>query len=234
MAVDASFAAILGLGLLLGMKHALDADHVVAVSTIVSAYKRMSIRKLWRSSLIGAFWGLGHTLTLLLVGIAILIFKLTIPEEWALGFEFAVGAMLVILGLLVARRMIRERWHLHPHEHEGQTHLHWHSHKDITDHSHAHLKKSLLVGMVHGLAGSAALMLLVLATIKSVWQGILYILVFGVGSIGGMMFITTAISLPFLWAARLEKTQRAITALAGLASIALGLTIMYETLQALR
>ncbi len=229
MTVDASFAAILGLGLLLGMKHALDADHVVAVSTIVTEN-----RELWRSSLIGAFWGLGHTLTLLLVGIAILFFKLAIPEELALGFEFAVGAMLVLLGLLVARRIVRERWHLHSHEHKGQTHWHWHSHKDTTDHSHAHLKKSLLVGMVHGLAGSAALMLLVLATIQSAWQGILYILVFGAGSIGGMIFITTAISLPLLWAARLEGVRRAITALAGLTSIALGFTIMYETLQALR
>ncbi len=229
MTAETQFAAILGLGLLLGMKHALDADHVVAVSTIVTENRR-----LWRSSLIGAFWGLGHTLTLLLVGIAILIFKLSISEELALGFEFAVGVMLVILGLLVARKMVRERWHLHPHEHEGQTHLHWHSHKDTTDHSHAHLKKSFLVGMVHGLAGSAALMLLVLATIKSAWQGILYILVFGLGSIGGMIFITTAISLPFLWAARFERTQRALTALASLISIGLGLAVMYETLQALR
>ncbi len=214
----------------MGMKHALDADHVVAVSTIV-----VENRKLWRSSLIGAFWGLGHTLTLLLVGIAILFFKLAIPEKLALGFEFAVGVMLVILGLLVARRIMRHRWHLHPHEHEGQSHLHWHSHTDTPEHHHAHLSmKSLLVGMVHGLAGSAALMLLVLTTMKSVGQGILYILVFGAGSIGGMMLLTTAISLPFLWAARLEAAHRAITAVASLVSIGLGLTIMYETLQAFR
>jgi len=225
MAIEAPFAAILGLGLLLGMKHALDADHVVAVSTIVTEN-----RKLWRSSLIGAFWGLGHTLTLLLVGIVILIFKLAIPEKLALGFEFAAGAMLVLLGLLVARRMVRDLWHVHFHEHEGQAHLHWHSHKDAPGHDHVHLPmKSLLVGMVHGLAGSAALMLLILATIKSVWQGILYVLVFGLGSIGGMMLLTTAISLPFLWAARLEGARRAIAVLAGLTSIALGLTIMYET-----
>lgn len=227
MAIEAPFAAILGLGLLLGMKHALDADHVVAVSTIVAEN-----RKLWRSALIGAFWGLGHTLTLLLVGIAILIFKLTIPEKLALGFEFAVGVMLVILGLLVVRKMVHERWHLHIHEHEGQAHLHWHSHKGIPDHDHVHLPmRSLFVGMVHGLAGSAALMLLILATMKSVWQGILYILVFGLGSMGGMMLITMAISLPFLWAARLEEARRAITALAGLVSISLGIAIMYETLR---
>ncbi len=212
------------------MKHALDADHVVAVSTIV-----VENRKLWRSSLIGAFWGLGHTLTLLLVGVAILVGKLSIPERVALVFELAVGAMLVILGLLVARRMVRERWHLHPHTHEGHAHVHWHSHKDAADHEHAHLPmKSLVVGMVHGLAGSAALMLLVLATIKSVWEGIFYILVFGVGSIGGMMLLTTAISVPLLWAARLEKTQRAITVLVSVVSIGLGLAIMYETVKALR
>lgn len=229
MAIDASFASILGLGLLLGIKHALDADHVVAVSTVVAEN-----RKLWRSSLIGAFWGLGHTLTLLLVGIVILIFKLAIPERLALGFEFAVGVMLVVLGLLVARRVVRDRWHIHIHEHNGQTHLHGHSHKETTEHNHAHLPyKSLFVGMVHGLAGSAALMLLVLAAIKSVWQGILYILVFGVGSIGGMILITTAVSLPFLWATRLQGAHRAIATLAGLVSVGLGLAIMYENLQAL-
>jgi ABC-type nickel/cobalt efflux system permease component RcnA len=221
--METPFAAILGLGLLLGMKHALDADHVVAVSTIVTENRR-----LWRSALIGAFWGLGHTLTLLLVGIAILGLALTIPERVALSFEFAVGVMLVLLGLLVIRRMVRERWHLHAHEHQGQTHLHWHSHRDTAGHEHGHLPyKSLLVGMVHGLAGSAALMLLVLATIKSVWEGILYILVFGAGSIGGMMLITTVIGLPFIWAARLERVHRVITAAAGLVSIGLGLVTMY-------
>jgi sulfite exporter TauE/SafE len=205
------------------MKHALDADHVVAVSTIITENRR-----LWRSALIGAFWGLGHTLTLLLVGIAILGLALTIPERVALGFEFAVGVMLVLLGLLVVRRMVRERWHLHAHEHEGQPHLHWHSHRKTLGHDHVHLPyRSLFIGMVHGLAGSAALMLLVLATIKSVWEGILYILIFGAGSIAGMMLITTVIGLPFIWATRLEQVHRVITAAAGLVSIGLGLVTMY-------
>lgn len=225
MAAEAApFAAILGLGLLLGMKHALDADHVVAVSTIVTENRR-----LWHSSLIGAFWGLGHTFTLLLVGIAILVLKLSIPKRLALGFEFAVGIMLVILGLLVVRQLWRGRWHLHRHEHQQKTHLHWHSHQETPEHDHVHLPyRALFVGMVHGLAGSAALMLLVLATIPSVWQGVLYILVFGAGSIGGMMVITTAISLPFLWAARIEGARRAVTALAGVVSVSLGLAVMYE------
>jgi high-affinity nickel permease len=221
MAESSHLITLLGLGLLLGLKHALDADHVVAVSTIVS--QTGSLKK---SSFYGVIWGLGHTVTLLIAGGIILGFKLAMPDKMALGFEFLVGIVLVILGLDVIRRMIKEKIHVHAHDHSGISHTHFHSHGKRTTHSHAH--KSFIVGMVHGLAGSAALTLLVLSTVKSVFQGLMYILVFGAGSIAGMFIVSTIIGLPFVLAAKFEKMHTLIGFLAGTISIVLGIMIMYE------
>lgn len=213
--------SILGLGLLLGLKHALDADHVVAVSTITSQTK--SLKKAAR---IGAFWGLGHTTTLLVAGVIVLTFGLTIPRRIGLGFEFAVGIMLVVLGVRVLLRIRKDKIHVHRHEHDGDTHTHLHAHASTPTHSHNHM--SFAVGMVHGLAGSAALMLLVLATVRSLPLGILYIGIFGIGTMVGMAVVTALISLPFLAAARMRRLQTGLTCAAGLASIILGCTTMFE------
>ena len=179
---DPHTLTILGLGFVLGLRHALDADHLAALSTVLA--ERPTVQA---SATIGFFWGLGHTLMLLCVGIALLAFNLTIPETLASLFEFAVGVMLVGLGLLLARRMYREQWHLHAHDHEGHPHVHLHSHHLQPDHAHGHwyqgALRPLLIGMVHGLAGSAALMLIVLSTVTGIGQGIGYIVIFGIGSI---------------------------------------------------
>ncbi|NOZ64370.1 MAG: urease accessory protein UreH [Caldiserica bacterium] len=212
---------LLALGFVLGLKHALDADHVVAVSTIVSQVK--SIKK---SSLFGAIWGVGHTTTLLLVGLLILILKIAIPDKVASSFEFIVGIVLVVLGIDVLRKVIRDKIHFHKHQHGEVVHTHLHSHRKSFLHSHVH--KSFLVGVVHGLAGSAALMLLVLTTIKSVFLGALYILIFGVGSILGMLVIGGIISLPFLFTAKSDRVNSTVKILAGTISILLGITIMYK------
>ncbi len=212
---------LLALGFVLGLKHALDADHVVAVSTIVSQVK--SVRK---SSLFGAIWGVGHTTTLLLVGLLILILKIAIPERVASSFEFLVGIVLVVLGIDVLRKVARDKIHFHKHQHGGVVHAHLHSHAKSFLHSHVH--KSFLVGVVHGLAGSAALMLLVLTTIKSVFLGVLYILIFGVGSILGMLVIGGIISLPFFFTAKSDRMNSTVKILAGAISILLGITIMYK------
>ena len=212
---------LLGLGFILGLKHALDADHVVAVSTVVSQTKSLK-----QSSLFGAIWGVGHTFTLLLVGLAILGFKLTIPYGLALSFEFLVGIALVILGLGVLWTVIKAKVHLHKHKHGGVIHTHFHSHKKTPLHSHTH--KSFLVGMIHGLAGSAALMLLVLTTVSSIVQGLLYILVFGIGSILGMLMVSTVIGLPFVLTSKFDKIHDTVKILSGAISIVLGFTIMYE------
>jgi high-affinity nickel permease len=213
--------SILGLGLLLGLKHALDADHVVAVSTITSQTK--SLKKAAR---IGAFWGLGHTTTLLAAGTIVLALGVTIPRRIGLGFEFIVGIMLVVLGVRVLVRMKRDRLHIHRHEHGGDTHTHLHAHASTPTHQHSHM--SFAVGMVHGLAGSAALMLLVLATVRSLPLGILYILIFGVGTMVGMAVVTALISLPFIAAGRMQRMHTGLTLAAGLASIAIGCLTMAE------
>jgi len=214
-------ATLLGLGFVLGLKHALDADHVVAISTIVSHTKSLK-----KSSLFGAIWGVGHTTTLFLVGLAILIFKLTIPDKLALSFEFLVGIVLVVLGIDVLRKIIKEKTHWHRHQHGKVRHTHFHSHEALSSHNHLH--KSFIVGMVHGLAGSAALMLLVLTTVKSISQGLLYILVFGVGSILGMLLVSGVIGLSFLWTTRFDGLHNGVKVLTGSISIVLGFIIMYQ------
>lgn len=220
--MEPNLTIVLGLGLVLGMKHALDADHVAAVSTIVS--KSGSLMK---SSLVGLFWGLGHTATLFSVGLLLLLLKVSIPEKLALLAELAAGVMLVVLGLSLVRRLVRERLHCHFHSHGEGTHFHAHSHKDSVGHQHEH--KSLIVGMVHGLAGSAAVLLLALSAVRSVLLGIIYILFFGLGTVIGMTILTSIISLPFIFtASRLKKVNELISALAGVTSIALGFFIIYQ------
>ncbi len=219
------------LGFLLGVKHALDADHVVAISTIATEN-----RSLKRSCAVGFCWGLGHTAVLLVAGLAVLGLHLAIPHDVARLFEAGVGVMLVGLGLSVGWTLLRERLHVHAHTHDdGTGHLHLHSHLDGHEHTHLHRYrleyKSLAVGMVHGLAGSAALLLLVLSTVRSLTDGMLYILAFGVGSIGGMVLLGTVLSIPFaLTPARLVRTHMVLRAMAGLASVSLGGRILYEIL----
>ncbi len=221
--------ATLALGFLLGMEHALDADHVVAVSTMVSRH-----RSLARSSLVGICWGLGHTATLFLVGVLVILFKVRIPERLALSMEFAVGGVLVALGASVLWGFLRRRVHAHVHRHEREVHVHFHSHAGGEHHDHEHLSpgygRSVLVGMVHGLAGSAALMLLILATIRDPLVGLLYILVFGAGSILGMLGISGLLGVPFvLTAERFAGIHRTLRMAAGTASIAYGAWIMVST-----
>lgn len=223
---ETSFLTLLSLGFLLGLRHATDADHIAAVTTVLARHP--SVRA---SGFIGFFWGMGHTLVLLLVGGAVLALNLTIPETMAIAFEFGVGLMLVGLGVSVAISLARERWHLHAHEHEGERHLHFHSHQAGEDHVHSHwLRRSiqpLLIGMVHGLAGSAALMLLVLSTVATFGQGMAYILVFGAGSILGMMLLGLVISLPVVYSLSCGRQAfLAVQGVASLGSIALGLVMI--------
>ena len=227
--------AALVLGLLLGSKHSLDPDHVVAVSTIVSEY-RNPLRSFW----VGVSWGLGHTTTLLIIGIVIIALRLTIPERMALLFEFAVGVMLVALGAQVIYSFRKKKVHQHAHGHEDEAHQHFHSHAQSRDHTPEHhdthgigkpflRKKSYLVGTVHGVAGSAALTLLVLASIESPIVGLAYILLFGLGSVLSMGIMTVIIGLPFVVSAgRLPNLNRTIQFVVGTLSILFGGFLMYQ------
>ena len=194
--------SILLLGLLLGMKHAIEADHVAALATLATRSQSLA-----QTVKLGAVWGLGHTLTLLLFGGLVLALDLVMPERLAQALEFAVGIMLVLLGLDVLRRIARERVHFHIHRHaDTGVHLHAHSHAGDTaphnpqHHEHGHPRelrvRALLVGMMHGMAGSAALILLTLETVVSPGVGLLYIALFGLGSILGMALLSVVIAIP--------------------------------------
>jgi len=227
--MNTALLTTLVLGFALGIKHALDADHVVAVSTIVSQY-----RNPLKATLVGVFWGIGHTTTLLLVGIAVIGFKLVIPDQLALSMEFLVGVVLFALGVQILWQYLPKKKHTHIHDHgeEMHTHEHFHVRKEGEaglQHHTSRQHKSLLLGMIHGLAGSAALMLLVLSTIQSPLEGVVYILIFGIGSILGMMVISTLIGLPFsLSSGRFTSINHSIRFMAGMLSVALGIFVMVD------
>lgn len=229
--------AVLGLGLVFGLKHATEVDHVVAVSTIVSEH-----RNIWRSALVGGLWGMGHTFSLITVGVIVLVLRVAIPEHVSNWLEFSVALMIIGLGINAFVRALHRRsdMHLHKHTHQGTTHLHIHFHEDGTDHAepiaaHSHALsrigfKPLLVGMMHGLAGSGALTVLVLAQIESAILGLLYLAIFGIGSIVGMLLMSFLVGLPFtLSARRLSGFNYGLQTIAGILSIAFGLWYAYVT-----
>lgn len=241
--------ALAGFGFLLGMRHATDADHVIAVTTILNRSRRFV-----HTTLIGALWGMGHTITVLIVGVAIIVFNVVIPPPVGLAMEFAVALMLILLGILNLTgglRSITERltppapMHGHPHEHvhahdetddehaHGHAHLHGHGRDDRLDLVQTfgwyQLIRPVAVGLVHGLAGSAAIALLVLATIEDTGSALAYLVVFCVGVAAGMAVLTTVIGLPF-WVARARSAQinRWLTIGSGVLSLAFGVYLGYQ------
>ena len=226
--MDASLVTALGLGLTLGLRHALDADHVAAVSTLVSRE-----RGLVRACLLGAFWGAGHTVALLGAGIAVIGFKLTITPELEAAFERTVGLVLLLLGghvLLRALGGLLAHGREHTHD-DGVTHRHAQLPLGSPGAAHVHLVRlggrPFLVGLLHGLAGSAALTLLVLGTIPSPIGALVYLLVFGVGSTAGMLLLSGLVGLPVALAAPgAQRLQGAIQVVAGVGSAALGIWML--------
>jgi high-affinity nickel-transport protein len=247
--------AILAIGFFLGMRHATDPDHVIAVSTIVSRERTIA-----KAGLIGMLWGVGHTLTILAVGAGIILFGLAIPARVGLTMEFSVGLMLILLGVLNlsgAMKWISEKFapvhpphsgdHVHVHGHGAHMHFHRHTHGPGEEHHGASLTpprwlhasfawlglyqslRPLLIGIVHGLAGSATVALLVLGTTREPRWAVIYLLVFGVGTIAGMMLITAAIALPFSFAGyKFSWLNRSLVTGSGLLSLAFGLFVSYH------
>lgn len=205
--METSSILILAMGFVLGIKHALEPDHVIAVSTIASQSK-----KIWRSSLAGLYWGIGHTLTLFIIGFVFIWMKSEISEFWAKSLEFLVGVMLVYLGL--STLFFRKKTHRHKLI-ERTTYL-----------------KSLLIGFVHGLAGSAAMVILTMSTMNDAWQGAMYILIFGVGTSIGMLLFTTVLSIPFVTSRKSIRLNRSLIGLTGVVSTVFGIYYMYTTLAA--
>ncbi len=276
-----SAIAIATLGFFLGMRHATDADHVIAVTTIVARH-----RSLKSAAWIGAVWGIGHTVTILVVGGAIILFSWVIPPRIGLSMELAVGLMLVALGVMNLggfwqrvqevqpapeapahghaaappaqapscpavdpRGHAHELPHVHSHAHRHGDYIHTHAHEhDPERHPHDpdrtplsrldqrlgslrlyQLARPLVVGVVHGLAGSAAIALLVLTTIRSTTWGVVYLLIFGLGTIAGMMLVTAVVSVPFaMTGAQFGRLNRQLRIASGVVSLAFGLFIAWR------
>jgi ABC-type nickel/cobalt efflux system permease component RcnA len=246
------FISIIAVGFFLGMRHATDPDHVVAVTTIVSRQ-----RSLLKAALTGIFWGIGHTLTIFVVGSLIILFDVVIPARIGLSMELSVGLMLIVLGAMNIASFLRssrsmsipqeqtpEIVHAHPHSHGALVHAHPHVH-GAELHGHAdsltwldrmfgkvglyRQLRPLFIGIVHGLAGSAAVALLILATIRSPRWAMIYLLVFGIGTVAGMMLITMSIASAFNFCGRRNQNFSHWLGLAsGVVSLAFGLFLAYQ------
>jgi len=271
--VPTLLSAIL-LGFFLGLRHATDADHVIAVATIVGRERRIGA-----AAMVGALWGVGHTATVGLVGAAVILFGVAIPERLAHAMEFGVGLMLIGLGVAALMRWVRTDRAaytpitpvtpvtpatMHPHAAReslvGARHAHTHGHGDfVHSHRHGHGRgdhghpedatpdswldrrfgrlglyaraRPLLIGVVHGLAGSAAVALLALGTIRDPWWGVAYLFVFGLGTMAGMILITMLIAVPFAMSSgRLPRLNAALQAAAGVLSTLFGLLIAWQVI----
>lgn len=231
----ATLLATLLIGFTLGLRHALDTDHMVAVSTLVARE-----RSIWKSTKIGAVWGLGHTATLLVMGVLIIVLGLKIPESLVPYLEVAVAAMLIFLGARTFWQLMRGQGHFCTHNH-GETHVHTHFHQfgahecadepNVIKRDGAH-RQSFLVGMVHGLSGSAELMLLVLATIRQPVWALTYIAMFGMGMMVAMFLITTAFALALDFTSRSKvaswkQIDLGLRALTGAASCGFGAYLLW-------
>lgn len=228
--------AWLTLGFLIGLQHAFEADHVAAVAALVGDKK--GIRRIAR---LGAIWGLGHTATLAVFGGLLFGLKITLDAQLTATLELIVGIMLVALGGRIIYRLIRDRVHFHSHLHnEDRSHFHAHSHRgDVSNHTmsrHAHdhaatgWRTSLLVGMMHGLAGSAAIVALTGSTASSLELGVLFFVLFGAGSIAGMAALSAVIAIPLsITAGSLTWLNRALQTAAGIAAVGIGALIVTQS-----
>lgn len=214
--LDIALPIALSAAFILGVEHSFEPDHVVAVSAIVTQSKGLV-----KSLATGSLWGLGHTLALLVAGILVILLRVQFPANLSASFEVFVGLMLVALGLWAIVNVKRKKLHFHVHSHNGTTHAHLHSHSQGESHEHAHLPFS--VGVVHGLAGSGALIVLVMSTMANITQGLFFIAAFGGGSIFAMSMIGSAINLPLTFGGKSSPIiGKALSAGAGFLSVALG------------
>jgi high-affinity nickel-transport protein len=210
-----NLVALLALGFFIGMRHATDADHVMAVTTIVSS------RRTLRAALpVGVLWGVGHSATILMVGGAIVVCGVVIPPRIGLGMELSVAFMLMVLGAMNVWAFVRD----------AGTLLHSHGVRPGSAESQGALSlRPLVMGLVHGLAGSAAVALLVLAAVRDAAWALAYLFAFSAGTVAGMLVITMALAVPLVAAAaRFGRLHRSLGVTTGLASVALGVLLAYR------
>src|SRR6202451_3440299 len=248
-----SFLSIIAVGFFLGMRHATDPDPVIAATTIVSRQ-----RNLLKAAMTGIFWGIGHTLTIFAVGTVIILFDVVIPARIGLSMELSVGLMLIFLGAMNIASFLRSAGsisepyqeakviHQHPHNHGDYVHTHAHGHSP-EEHAHSAQQtpltwldrlfgriglyqqlRPLVVGIVHGLAGSAAVALLILTTIRNPHWALMYLLVFGAGTVGGMMLITVSIASAFkVFGQKNPRFSQRLGLASGLVSLAFGVVLAF-------
>jgi len=226
-------ALILTLGLAIGLQHAFEPDHISAVTTQISKRKNktLELKQLikegtFKSSILGALWGAGHTTTLVIIGLLLFLFSINIPSKVFLGFEFIVGIMLVILAITTfSNKKLFKIKHTHPHLHSNGT-LHTHPHNHDGDHKHTH--KSYIIGCIHGLAGSGSLVVLMASTLGDIETVLSFILIFGIGSVIGMTIISSLIGLPFALTNKFGIASKALRYIACTVSLLIGANILYE------
>jgi len=225
---------IMAAGLAIGLEHAFETDHIAAIAVQVSKKKTINsistIKRLKKSvlasSVLGVFWGAGHTTTLVLVGLLVFVLSINIPQNIFSNLEIIVGIMLVFLGTKTyLNKSIFKTKHIHPHVHEGGI-IHTHDHKHDGIHKHGH--KSYIIGCIHGLAGSGSLVVFVAASLGSLQIILPFILIFGIGSILGMAMISGIIGLPFAFTANINKVSTILRYIAGSASLLIGINIIYK------
>ncbi len=222
---------ILLMGLVTGLRHSMEADHIAAVLSVVAS----NHKNIKRASMLGAIWGLGHTMSLFVAGLVVLLLAVNISETISSRLEFGVGIMLLFLGFTTLTgwsigkffKGLRHKTssHKHIHYHKGNI---VHSHVHIHDNEHKHGHKSLIIGMVHGMAGSGALLLIVLSTINSIPLGLAYIAIFGAGSIGGMAGVSTLMGIPFVKLSNSAKISIALRYAAAITTLAIGAGLIYD------
>lgn len=230
--------SLLTFGFILGIRHSLEADHIATVASLASNHT--SRYQVMRQALA---WGIGHSFTLLLFSAAVLWMDTLIPERLASTLELAVGVMMVLLGADVIRRIIKSRIHFHAHKHGDKKHFHahqhshyeWQQHDKVSTHEHSHQKhlplRALIMGLIHGMAGSAVLVLLFIERFQSLWQGVLCITLFSIGTIAGMLLFSLALSLPLgMTAKKLTVFNSGLQVAIGLITIGIGLFLVIEQL----
>lgn len=235
-----NFFTVLGFGFLLGLRHATDADHVVAITTLLGKH-----RKIRHSTFIGILWGIGHSITVTLIAIPIIFYSFTVPPGLGLILEFFVGVLLVTLGVLtlsgltekISRHFTNPTIHKHAHESTAgkpHSHVHFHVSDNLSKNLHHigtfQIVRPIVVGLIHGLAGSAAITLLILSTIKNPTLSVFYLFIFHFGVIIGMMIITTLLGASIvLVKKKSENLNKYLITASGVLSFGFGIFIMYRT-----